>query len=194
MWANSIPGKRSNTIKYPPQDENHRSGVKNTASRDQNQVLQSVVINSTNQELVRRNALKPRNGSQNEMQTKPLNHTQQRRSFNFEDNYYSKKSKREKARYYDLQLAREALSYKLTTPLPQTVSYSYKKKSRRPKSYSQKSNRDTSFGYQPSSYGYQTPPTSASDLYPPLSYAQPSHQCKIKVQSNFCFPASFFSF
>ena len=182
MWANSVPGKRSNTIKYPPQDENHGSGVKNTASRDQNRVLQSsVVINSTNQELVTRNALKPRNGSQNEMQKKPPNHTQQRRSFNFEDNYYPKKSKREKARYYDLQLAREALSYKLTTPLPQTVSYSYKKKSRRPKSYSQKSNRDTSFSYQPSSYGYQT---SASDLYPPLSYAQPSHQCKTKVLSN----------
>ena len=34
----------------------------------------------------------------------------------------------------------------------------------------------------PSSYGQQSPPTPLSDLYPPLSYEQPSHKCKTKVK------------
>ena len=167
VWASSMPGKRSNTIKNPPQGENH-----------QDQTFESAAITSSNQELVR-DSLRPRNGSGKQMQKKPLNHTQQRRSFTFEHNFHSKGSKYEKPRYYDLQLAREALSYTLTTPLPQTVNYSYKKKPRRPKSYSQKSNHKTR-----NSYGYQIPHT-ASDHYPPLSYAQPSHQCKTKVGSIF---------
>ena len=168
VWAGSnIPGKRSNDIKNPPQGENHQDGT-----------FESAAITSSNQELVR-DSLRPRNGSGKQMQKKPLNHTQQRRSFTFEHNFHSKGSKYEKPRYYDLQLAREALSYTLTTPLPQTVNYSYKKKPRRPKSYSQKSNHKTR-----NSYGYQIPHT-ASDHYPPLSYAQPSHQCKTKVGSIF---------
>jgi len=74
---------------------------------------------------------------------------------------------------------------------PQTVGYSYKKKPRRPKSYGQMLNHKTSVGFQPSSFGYQTRPTSASDLYPPLSYAQPSHHCKTKdslVRVEVCTP------
>lgn len=152
MWPNSIPGKRIPYIKSPRQGEKH----------------QDQTFESTNQELAG-NSLTPRNGSPNQEQKKPMDHTQQRRSYSFDS--YTPKS-----RYYDLQLAREALSYKLTTPLPQTVNYSYKKKPRRPKSYRQ--NNKKSFVYQPSSNGYQ-------GLYPPLSYAQPSHQCKTKVSSHF---------
>ena len=202
-WANSIPGKRSNDIKYPPQNvigyppvddfkyppqDDIRYPVFSIKYPPQDQNQQDQVFESTNQNLAR-NSLKPRDDSTNQVKKKSLNNTQQRRSYSFNPNT----PMHEKG---ILQLAREALSYTLTTPPPQTVNYSYKKTPRRPRR--QKSNHKKSFGYQPSSYDeyYQTPlvkitttttTTPSPNLFPPLSYAQPSHQCKTKVLSQFFF-------
>ena len=164
IWSNSTMLKSNETI--PFQDQN-----KNQVSEDKN-----------SQEI--------------------LNRTQHRRSYNSGGIFYPELSKEDNSQYYDSEHARKALSYTLTTPRLPTVKYSYKKKPQKFKVYDQKSNQKTkaSLVYRPgeaisssnsflnnthtsgtSGTSGTSISASASESFPPLSYAQPSHKCRTKV-------------
>ena len=164
IWSNSTMLKSNETIPFQDQIENQVSEDKNS------------------QEI--------------------FNRTQHRRSYNSGGIFYPELSKEDNSQYYDFQHARKALSYTLTTPRLPTVKYSYKKKPQKFKVYDQKSNQKTkaSLVYRPgeaisssnsflnnthtsgtSGTSGTSISASASESFPPLSYAQPSHKCKTKV-------------